>query len=258
MSTFLFDEIVFGPVKSRRLGISLGINLLPTTKKVCNYNCAYCECGWTYSSSQGNSLPAYDEIKSSLNNKLSQMKAEGKDLDVITFAGNGEPTLHPEFQKIIDFTIEARKAYFPKARIAVLSNGSLLHKAEIRKALSRVDEAILKLDSANQESNLLLNHPRYPFNTNDHIAKLKLMNGQFILQSLFVEGVIDGIAFNNSSDSEVNAWLKVVKDLRPKKVMIYTIARDTAAEGLRKVLPERLNEIAAHVHSLGIETQVSE
>ncbi|VAW17208.1 Fe-S OXIDOREDUCTASE [hydrothermal vent metagenome] len=258
MATFLFDKIIFGPVKSRRLGVSLGINLLPTDSKVCTFNCIYCECGWTPKSYDSKvSLPGMDEVKLRLEEILQKMSAERGLPDVITFAGNGEPTLHPQFAEIIDSTIELRDLYAPKARIAVLSNASVLHKKKVFEALLKVDDNIQKLDSAFEKTVQLMDSPRITFNLNNVVAQLKSFNGKVIIQTLFLKGSYKGQIVDNTTSEEVSAWLKLLQEINPGQVMIYTIERDTPVDGLEKVKPDILNEIAAKVREAGFEVQVS-
>ena len=193
MSTFLFDRIIFGPVKSRRLGVSLGINLLPASRKVCNFNCIYCECGWTFDKSkEKGSLPKREEIYKALEKKLSEMKAKNKPPDVITFAGNGEPTLHPDFPAIVDDCIDLRNKYFPDTRIAVLSNSTTITIPSVREALLKVDQNILKLDSGFDLTVRIHNQPRVNVKVTELIANLKQFNGQLIIQTLFLRGSYNG------------------------------------------------------------------
>lgn len=259
MPTFLFDKIVFGPVKSRRLGVSLGINLLPSTKKVCNFNCIYCECGWTgVSEIKGEKLPSRKEVYEALDKKLSAMKEKGQAPDVITYAGNGEPTLHPEFPGIIDDSIKLRDKYFPEAKIAVLSNSTVITRLEIKKALLKVDQNILKLDSAFDLTVKIHNQPRVNIEVEKLIKGLRDFKGQLIIQTLFLRGTFKGKNIDNTTPEEIGAWLKALKKIRPSEVMIYTISRDTPEGGdLKKVPLAELNRIAALVNELGIETQVS-
>jgi len=259
MSTFLFDKIIFGPVRSRRLGVSLGINLLPATKKVCNFNCIYCECGWT-NSSQGekSSFPKREEVRNALNKKLALMKADNHHPDVITFAGNGEPTLHPDFPEIVDDTIELRNLYFPDSKIAVLSNSTTITVPRIREALLKVDQNILKLDSGFDLTVRIHNQPRVNFKVAGLIGNLKNLKGQLIIQTLFLRGQYKGRMIDNTTPEEIDAWLKAVNMIRPSEVMIYTISRDTPEGGqLAKVPLPELKRIAAMVNSLGIKTSVS-
>ena len=193
MATFLFDKIVFGPVRSRRLGVSLGINLLPATRKVCNFNCIYCECGWTSNINiKKEPLPKRKEVYEALELKLTSMKQKHQHPDVITYAGNGEPTLHPEFSGIIDDSISLRDRYFPDAKIAVLSNSTNITKPEIRKALMKVDSNILKLDSAFDLTVKIHNQPRVNVKVDELIEDLKGFNSQLIIQTLFVRGKFQG------------------------------------------------------------------
>jgi len=258
MPTFLFDKIVFGPVNSRRLGVSLGINLLPVNRKVCSFDCIYCECGLNPGSNVPTPvLPDCDEIKDALEAKLVDMNTTGTSPDVITFAGNGEPTLHPQFPSIIDDTIALRNQYCPNAKVAVLSNASRIHSPSIFNALLKVDDNILKLDSANPDTIRILDRPQGHFDLEETIGYLKSFNGRLIIQTLFVKGTFNGTLIDNSTDQEVEAWLRLVEYIAPSEVMVYTIERDTPVNTLEKVSPERLDQIAALVKSLNIKVQVS-
>ncbi len=259
MATFLFDEIIFGPVKSRRLGVSLGINLLPVKKKICNFNCIYCECGWTKDIEKAVShLPRRQEVYEALDHKLSEMKDKNQAPDVITFAGNGEPTLHPDFPGIIDDSIILRDKYFQKAKIAVLSNSTTITKPLIKAALLKVEQNILKLDSAFDSTMKILNHPRVKINVEELINNLAGFNGKLIIQTLFLRGIYKSMSIDNTTPAEINAWLNALEKIRPGEVMIYTISRDTP-EGakLNKVPLKELRGIAALVEKMGIKTQVS-
>jgi len=255
--TFLFDEIVFGPVKSRRFGVSLGMNLLPTNYKYCTFNCIYCECGWTFkNNAEKIKLPSREEIRSELDNRLQKMKVEGTAPDNITFAGNGEPTVHPHFSGIIDDTIELRNNYFPKAEITVLSNSSLLHKKTVFDALNKVDNNVLKLDSVIEETFENLNLPAPGIKLDSIIQNIKKFKGNQIIQTLFVRGKNNGQFVDNTTDLEIDAWLKVLNDIKPKYVMLYPIDRDTAAKGLEKISTEELESIAEKVEKIGIKTKI--
>jgi len=259
MSTFLFDRIIFGPVKSRRLGVSLGINLLPATRKMCNFNCIYCECGWTTDKTADKSaLPKRDEIYRALERKLSEMKSKKSAPDVITFAGNGEPTLHPDFPSIVDDTIELRNRYFPEARIAVLSNSTTITIPSVKEALLKVDQNILKLDSGFDLTVRVHNQPRVNVKVAELIGNLRKFNSQLIIQTLFLRGTHNGKSIDNTSKAEIEAWLRAVEMIKPYEVMIYTISRDTP-EGsmLEKVPLSELKRIAGMVNKLGIKTSVS-
>ncbi len=258
MSTFLFDQIIFGPVKSRRLGISLGVNLLPTDSKICSFNCIYCECGWNPKKrEQKSKLPARELVKQKMEEKLQEMVRNNELPDVITFAGNGEPTLHPDFEKIIDDTIALRNLLAPKAKIAVLSNSSMLHKPSVVRALLKIEDNILKLDSAFEETVNLIDCPAGHFSLNKVVENLKSFNGKLIIQTLFLRGNHNGQTIDNTTEHEVSAWLKLIDEIKPSQVMIYTIDRDTPLAGLEKVKLEELKQIASRVESLGIKVQVS-
>jgi wyosine [tRNA(Phe)-imidazoG37] synthetase (radical SAM superfamily) len=215
MATFLFDQIIFGPIKSRRLGVSLGINLLPTDSKVCSFNCIYCECGWNPKKrAKSASLPTRSAVKTGLEEKLQLMNLEQALPDVITFAGNGEPTLHPDFEQIINDTIELRDKLAPKARIAVLSNATMLHKPSVRNALLKVEDNIQKLDSAFEETVRLLDCPSSNFSLEKVVENLKAFHGKVIIQTMFLKGLYNGVPIDNSTNAELNAWLDLIETPR--------------------------------------------
>ncbi len=258
MAVFLFNKIIFGPVRSRRLGVSLGVNLLPLDYKFCNFDCIYCECGRTYKDKfKGMQFHKRKEVKQRLEEVLYQMKQNNNPPDVITFAGNGEPTTHPDFAEIIDDTIEIRNKYFPEARVAVLSNATMLNKKSVLDALNKVDDNILKLDSAFDSTIKFLNNPLPNFSASKLVENLKLFNGNLIIQTMFLTGTYKNKSADNTSNIEVLEWIKLLKEIKPKKIMIYTIDRDTPSKGLKKVAPEKLNEIANKVKDAGFEVQVS-
>jgi wyosine [tRNA(Phe)-imidazoG37] synthetase (radical SAM superfamily) len=258
MSTFLFDKTIFGPVKSRRLGVSLGINLLPNTRKVCNFNCIYCECGWNPNIKNTEKLPTLSEVETQLESKLADMKAKNEPLDVITFAGNGEPTMHPKFAEIIDITCRLRDTYFPNVKVAVLSNATLVFKPSIVNALKKTDQNILKIDSAFEDTCRLLNNPVSNFNLNEIINGLQQFHGKLTIQTMFVKGSYEGVNFDNSTDLEVEAWLQIIKKIKPLQVMIYTIARDTPIDTIYKVPASRLKQIAEKLKKEGFSASISE
>jgi wyosine [tRNA(Phe)-imidazoG37] synthetase (radical SAM superfamily) len=257
MSTFLFHDTVFGPIKSRRLGISLGINLLPTNTKFCNYNCIYCECGWNPEAGPKVILPKEEEVIQLLEDKLISMQEEGVTPDVMTFAGNGEPTLHPAFPSIMRKSIILRDTYFPSCRIAVLSNATRAAKAEIREALLLADDPILKFDSASDELYQLINQPAGNLHSEELFNILSLFNGQFIMQSLFLKGTFKGKPFNNGEGFALSQWLDAVAALKPEKVMVYSLDRATPHDDLQKFTHDELAVIAKKVNELGIETSIA-
>jgi wyosine [tRNA(Phe)-imidazoG37] synthetase (radical SAM superfamily) len=259
MAVFLFDEIIFGPVQSRRLGVSLGINLLPRENKFCNFDCIYCECGRTYKDEFGKSpMPTREQISERLREVLEEMAKDGKSPDTITFAGNGEPTIHPEFPEVIKDTLQIRDELVPTCSVAVLSNATQIHKPLIVEALKSVDQNILKLDSGFDETVKLLNNPPKGFTVKKLTDNLKAFDHQLIIQIMFVKGEYQGKIINNATEREVNRLHELLDEIRPKQVMIYTIARDTPSPGLRKVSPERLKMIAQEFEKTGHKVQISE
>jgi wyosine [tRNA(Phe)-imidazoG37] synthetase (radical SAM superfamily) len=258
MPTFLFDKIIFGPVKSRRLGVSLGINLLPTNVKVCSFDCIYCECGRNPVKYEEKAvLPSRIEVQQKLKEKLEEMFAENLLPDVITFAGNGEPTLHPDFAGIIDDTIELRDQLSPNARIAVLSNATMIQKKAVFQALLKVEDNIQKLDSAFEETIKLLDCPNKNFSLQKTVEQLAKFQGKVIIQTLFVRGSYKGQTVDNTTEKEISAWIELLEKIKPSQVMIYTIARDTPIDTLEKVSAEDLNAIATQVKNAGFLVQVS-
>lgn len=258
MATFLFDKTIFGPVISRRLGVSLGINLLPNTSKVCSFDCIYCECGWTPKHREEKAiLPTREEVKTQLEQKLVEMAGQNQLPDVITFAGNGEPTLHPDFAAIIDDTILLRNKLAPKARIAVLSNATMLHKPEVFNALLKIKDNIQKLDSAFEETVKILDCPKGKFNLEKVVGQLISFKGKVIIQTMFVRGSFKGTKIDNTTEKEIEAWIKLLQKIKPLQVMIYTIARDTPLDSLEKIPIGELNQIAARLKTHRFDVQVS-
>jgi wyosine [tRNA(Phe)-imidazoG37] synthetase (radical SAM superfamily) len=258
MATFLFDEIIFGPVKSRRLGVSLGVNLLPTDTKICSFDCIYCECGWTPKKRKQKAvLPSREEVASKLEEKLKAMQQDGLLPDVITFAGNGEPTLHPKFPEIIEDTIQLRDRFAPGCRIAVLSNATMIHREPVFQALLKVEDNILKLDSAIAKTVELLDCPIGRFDLDEVTGHLKRFGNRAIIQTLFLRGTHKNETIDNTTEVELAAWLEALKAIQPKQVMIYTIDRDTPAKGLIKIPLNELNQIASRIREAGFDVQVS-
>lgn len=256
--TFLFNSIVFGPIKSRRLGLSLGINVLPLNYKLCNLNCIYCECGWNKKRDKKDNITFYSrkDISSCLEQKLVDLKHQKKTLDAITFAGNGEPTLHPKFEEIIEDTIKLRNKIFPHTKIAVLSNATLLQRTKVVQALQKIDLPILKLDAGTEDLYKIINQPQSKKSLLTTVQQLSSFKGNLIIQSIFLKGFYKGTYFDNSSDKDVECWLKLLQKINPKKVMIYSINRATAAQDLQSISKDRLHEIELRVHQLGINTLV--
>lgn len=251
--TALFSDIIFGPVRSRRLGLSLGVNLLPTESKLCSFDCAYCECGWNGEHPGPRRFNDRAEVRRLLRETLGRMVADGTPPDVITFAGNGEPTMHPEFEAVIDDTLALRDELCPSARVSVLSNATQIGRQSVRRALQRVDNNILKLDSAFDATVRLMNNPCGGYSVRETVELMKLFGGRMVMQTMFLRGTIEGRPVDNTTDEEVEAWLRLVAEVRPGRVMVYSIDRDTPCKTLEKVSREELQRIAARVEALGIE-----
>lgn len=256
--TSLYHDIIFGPVHSRRLGLSLGVNLLPTTSKLCSFDCIYCECGWNAEHPGERRFNRREEVQQLLAQTLRRMVEAGTPPDVITFAGNGEPTLHPAFEAIIGDTIALRDALCPAARISVLSNATQLHRDDVSRALRRVDNNILKLDSAFDTTVRRMNNPQNPaYTVRDVVDRMKTFEGRMILQTMFLRGVCDGAPIDNTTVEEVAAWLGLVAEIAPRQVMVYSLDRDTPCPTLEKVPREELKAIATRVEALGIPCSVA-
>lgn len=257
MSTVIYPSPIFGPVHSRRLGVSLGINLLPEDGKVCSFDCIYCECGFNKDRRPTKTLPSRHEVFEALESRLKDMKANGPKPDVLTFAGNGEPTMHPEFPEIIDDVRMLRDRYFPEAKISVLSNATQILKPKVFEALKKVDNNILKLDTVNPDYIQEVDRPNGHYNVEAIIDKLKAFEGKVIIQTMFMKGTMNGRDVSNLSDGFVQPWLKAVKDIAPEKVMIYTIDRETPDHDLKKASHEELDHIVDLLKKEGIEATAS-
>ena len=250
----LFTDIIYGPIRSRRLGISLGVNLLPLHSKLCNFDCIYCECGWNDDNRTDKPrFNARENVRTALETTLAKMQTEGALPDVITFAGNGEPTIHPEFEGIIDDTIALRNKFAPEAKVSILSNATQLHREGVRNALHKVDNAILKLDSAFTATAQLINKPQGDYSVKRIVEQREAVGKEFVLQTMFVRGEYNGLPVDNTTESEIEAWLAIVEHLRPRSVMVYSIDRATPCKTLQKVEREELERIADKVRALGIE-----
>lgn len=256
MSTVLYPSPIFGPIKSRRLGISLGINLLPADGKICTFDCIYCECGYNKDFRPHNSFIKRNIVKIELEKKLQKMTQQNISPDVLTFAGNGEPTLHPQFEEIVGDTMALRDTYFPSAKISVLSNATQILKPSVFRALCKVDNNILKLDTVDFQYIQLVNQPSCVYNIDQLINCMKQFNGHLIIQTMFLKGTYNNICVDNISDFYVKPWLDVLKQIKPEQVMIYTIDRETPDHDLKKASPEELDAIALKVRRQGIKVSV--
>jgi len=255
--TVIYPSPIFGPVHSRRLGVSLGINLLPAEGKICSFDCIYCECGFNGDHRTKHPLPTREEVREALEAKLQDMQTNGPAPDVLTFAGNGEPTLHPHFPEIIADTLALRDQYFPLAKVSVLSNATMITKPEVREALAKVDNNILKLDTIDMDYIRLIDRPVGKYSVEEIIANLKAFEGNCIIQTMFMKGTYEGHDVNNTTDDFVLPWLEKVKEIAPRQVMIYTIDRETPAHGLLKASHEELDRIGELVRQNGIPCSVS-
>lgn len=250
----LFPTIVYGPIHSRRLGLSLGMNVMPTTVKLCTFDCVYCECGFNTPVNHP-VLPTREAISEALATALKEMAQQP---DVITFSGNGEPTLHPEFAGVIDDTLALRDRYCPQAQVCVLSNSTQLGRADVVKALKKADQRILKLDSAIDSTMRAIDCPVNKDLTVERIiGYLEQFGGDFTLQTCFLRGTRDGQTIDNTTEVEVTAWYDAVERLKPKKIMIYVIDRATPVRTLEKISRERMEQIAAPLQAKGYEVEIS-
>ena len=257
MSTIIYPSPIFGPIHSRRLGISLGINLLPADGKMCSFNCIYCECGFNEERRPTLPMPTREEVACKLEAKLQEMQAGGQLPDVLTFAGNGEPTCHPHFAEIIDDTIRLRDQYCPKAKVCVLSNSTFIHRQQVHDALMRVDDNILKLDTIDPLYINKVDRPTGNYDVNAIIERMQAFNGHIIIQTMFMRGTYNGESVDNTGEAFVAPWLDIVKAIRPQQVMVYTIDRETPAQGLEKATHEQLDAIRDRVIAAGIPCTAS-
>lgn len=258
MQTVIFHNTIFGPIHSRRLGTSLGINLMPDDGKICSFDCLYCEAGFNAQGAGTTGLPPRRKVAEQLEARLAAMKAAGDRLDVITFSGNGEPTLHPDFGGIIDDTIALRDRYYPEVKISVLSNATRLGDAKVAAALAKVDNNILKLDSAIADTVRIIDRPAPGYDLDRVIGQIASFGQQAIVQTMICCGEHNGTVIDNSTDTEVDALIEAYRRIGPREVMIYTIDRPTPETRLRKVSRGRLDQISDRIRAaIGVEVQVS-
>ena len=248
----LREETVFGPIHSRRLGNSLGINLLPTRGKICNFVCIYCECGWNKDGRTREPLPSAETVFACLEEKLRECAGAGTPIDSITFSGDGEPTLNPEFPRIIDDTLALRDRWYPAARVSVLSNATRVHLPEVFAALRKVDNPIMKLDAPTDELVARINHPAPGYRVDRVIKALKAFEGDFILQTMFLHSR----DFDSSSPEVLGPWMDIVRDLRPREVMVYTIDRPTPETGLEAFSAAKMCDLVRPLVEEGFKIQV--
>ncbi len=247
-----FDEIVFGPISSRRLGSSLGVNVLPTRGKLCNFDCIYCECGWNKDGKSDKHFPSLSDVEAALQVKLEGLAKNGVEVDSITFSGNGEPTLNPDFASIVDVTIRLRDQYFPSAKISVLSNATMLGREDILKALMRVDNPILKIDASSDELIAKINKPQGSYSLDKVVEKMRTFNGDFVLQTMFLKSD----AFDAQKNGALERWIEIVRELKPREVMVYTIDRETPDKSLQKCSVEQMREYVSPLLEEGYNVQI--
>lgn len=247
-----FDEIVFGPIRSRRLGSSLGVNLLPSKGKLCNFDCVYCECGWNKDGKSDGKFPRLEDIEAALEEKMSKASSEGVPVDSITFSGNGEPTIHPDFPQVIDVTLRLRDRYFPAAKVSVLSNATMIGRKDVADALMRVDNPILKIDASSDALIQKINKPAGSYRLAEVVENLRKFDGRFVLQTMFLKSP----DFDTASPDALNAWMDIVRELKPREVMVYTIDRETPDKSLGKYSVEEMTEMVQSLIDEGFDVQI--
>lgn len=259
MQTVMFSDTVFGPIHSRRLGTSLGVNLSPRDGKVCTFDCLYCEAGYNAQGPGTTGLPRRAEVARLLEERLLQLRDDGTTIDVITFSGNGEPTVNPDFPGIIDDTMALRDRYFPEAKVSVLTNSTMLGRSDTTEALRRVDNCILKLDSAVAQTVRLLDRPTSPaFDVEKVIGRLAEFGQAAIIQTMLTRGSHDGVAVDNTTDAEIGALIDAYRRIGPREIMLYSLDRPTPELSLQRVPREELETIAARITAAtGIPVQVA-
>lgn len=258
MQTVLFHSTIFGPIHSRRLGTSLGVNLSPVDGKICLFDCLYCEAGFNAQGPGKSGLPDRESVREELEKKLCAMKDEGATLDVITFSGNGEPSMHPEFEGVIDDTIALRDKYFPEVKISVLCNSTRLDREDVCRALAKVDNNILKLDSAITPTMRMIDRPNSPAFTSEGVTeRIARFGKQCIVQTMMLRGEYEGDKIDNTTPEEVDALIEAYKRINPREVMLYSIDRKTPAEHLQKVPKDELEQIADKIRANGIKVEVA-
>lgn len=257
MSTVIYPSPIFGPIHSRRLGLSLGINLLPTDGKVCSFDCVYCECGFNSDHRPGLPMPTREEVSVALEQRLQTMTEEGRLPDVLTFAGNGEPTCHPHFAEIIDDVVSLRDRYCPEAKVSVLSNATMTGRPKVHEALMRVDNNIQKLDTVSADYINMVDRPCGAYDVNAIIEHLKAFNGHVIIQTMFMRGSLEGVSVDNTGEEFVAPWLEAIRAIQPQQVMVYTIDRETPAQGLQKATHDQLDAIRDRVIAMGVPCTAS-
>lgn len=247
-----FDDIVFGPIFSRRLGSSLGVNLLPSKGKLCNFDCVYCECGWNKDGIAERVFPRLSEVEAAMEEKMFKAAADGVPVDSITFSGNGEPTMNPDFPEIIDVTLKLRDRYFPQAKVSVLSNATLIGRPAVAQALMRVDNPILKIDASSDELIRQINKPVGQYRLEDVIEAMMKFEGRFVLQTMFLRSP----DFDTASPVALEKWMEIVRKVKPREIMVYTIDRETPDKSLTKYTVEEMTAFVQPLIDEGFKIQI--
>lgn len=258
----IYPSPVFGPVKSRRLGVSLGINLMPGDGKCCSFDCVYCECGLNGDHRPKQKMPSADDVSRGLEKKLKEMKEHKEALDVLTFSGNGEPTIHPQFGEIVDMVLSLRDIYYPNAKVSVISNSTQVHRDEVRNALMKVDNPLMKLDTVSDKYIKIVDRPTGKYDVNYIIENIARMNGHAIVQTMFMRGCIKDengnmVSVDNCGNEYIESYIKALEKIRPRQVMIYTLDREWPVQGLEKADRETMDAIAEKIRAAGFNTSVS-
>ena len=245
-----FDDIVFGPIKSRRLGASLGVNILPSKGKLCNFDCIYCECGWNKDGISDKRFPTAAEVRLALEEKMINLHSDGVAVDSITFSGNGEPTLNPDFSAIVDSTLQLRDKYYPSAKVSVLSNATMLGRRDVYDSLKKIDNPILKIDAASDMLISKINRPQGVYELAKVVDAMKQFDGNFVLQTMFLRSPDFDLT------ETLEQWRELVRLIKPREIMVYTIDRETPDKSLGKYTVEEMTEFVAPLLDEGFVIQV--
>ena len=247
-----FEDIVFGPIRSRRLGSSLGVNILPAHGKMCNFDCVYCECGWNRDGAEDKTYPRLADVAAALEKRLGELSEQGVPVDSITFSGNGEPTMNPDFAAIVEETIRLRNRFYPDAKVSVLSNATMIGRESVLEALKKVDNAIMKIDASSDELIAKINKPTGAYNLQNVIEGLKKFDGDFVLQTMFLRSD----EFDTASAEALDSWMDIIRELRPREIMVYTIDRETPDRTLGKYTVEQMAQMVKPLTEEGFEIQI--
>ncbi len=253
MSTIIYPAPIFGPVTSRRLGRSLGVNLLPPDGKLCSFDCVYCECGLNAERRPKLDMTPRHIVAAELSRRLALMKEAGELLDAITFSGNGEPTSHPDFGRIVEDVIAIRNQFYPNARVCLLTNSTHLPRKEVFEAVQKIDRLCLKLDTVDPDYIRLVDRPQTRYDVTEMVERMKLLSGRCIIQTMFMKGTVNGVSVDNTGDEYVLPWLEAVREIAPAAVDIYTISRETPLKTLQKASAKELERIVQLVRNAGID-----